>query len=87
MIRWKGLIRGTGPTSGRQARGASPALACHLPPHHAFLRHACHQLARAVEDPPAVVICPLSSGLISMLELATKEEWNGKEAHGLLSAN
>ena len=27
-----------------------------------------------------VVICPLLSGPISILELATKEEWNGKEA-------
>jgi hypothetical protein len=26
------------------------------------------------------VICPLLSGPISILELATKEEWNGKEA-------
>ena len=25
------------------------------------------------------VICPLLSGPISILELATKEEWNGKE--------
>jgi hypothetical protein len=27
-----------------------------------------------------LVICPLLSGPISILELATKEEWNGKEA-------
>ena len=26
------------------------------------------------------VICPLLSGPISILELATKEEWNGEEA-------
>jgi hypothetical protein len=28
----------------------------------------------------AHLICPLLSGPISILELATKEEWNGKEA-------
>ena len=27
-----------------------------------------------------VLICPLLSGPISVLELATKEEWNGAEA-------
>jgi len=27
-----------------------------------------------------LLICPLLSGPISILELATKEEWNGKEA-------
>ena len=26
------------------------------------------------------MICPLLSGPISILELATKEEWNGEEA-------
>jgi hypothetical protein len=26
------------------------------------------------------MICPLLSGPISVLEMATKEEWNGKEA-------
>jgi hypothetical protein len=26
------------------------------------------------------LICPLLSGSISILEMATKEEWNGKEA-------
>ncbi len=29
---------------------------------------------------PNRLICPLWSGPISILELATKEEWNGKEA-------
>jgi hypothetical protein len=27
-----------------------------------------------------VLICPLLSGPVSILELATKGEWNGKEA-------
>ena len=26
------------------------------------------------------MICPLQSGPVSILELVTKEEWNGKEA-------
>ena len=29
---------------------------------------------------PAGMICPLLSGLIFILEMAMKEEWNGKEA-------
>jgi len=29
---------------------------------------------------PLPLICPLLSGLIFILEMAMKEEWNGKEA-------
>ncbi|WP_273678379.1 SHOCT domain-containing protein [Erythrobacter fulvus] len=33
-----------------------------------------------IEEQPNDMICPLLSGPISILELVTKEEWNGKEA-------
>ena len=33
-----------------------------------------------IEQVPNPVICPLLSGPISILGLATKEEWNGEEA-------
>jgi hypothetical protein len=38
------------------------------------------QSGRMVDFRPGLVICPLLSGPISILEMAAKEEWNGKEA-------
>ena len=49
---------------------------------HALEPKQCGTAAEMTEALKAEgqMICPLLSGPISILELATKEEWNGKEA-------
>ena len=39
-----------------------------------------NELGTTVSSPDRSLICPLLSGPIFILGMATKEEWNGKEA-------